>query len=65
VEAAGAGLADVVKVTVFLVDLADFDAYNAVYRDSFEEPFPARTTVQAGLPGGILVEIEAVAQLPG
>ena len=63
-EAAGAGLADVLKVTVFLADLADFDAYNAVYGDVFEEPFPARTTVQAGLPGGILVEIEVVAQLP-
>jgi 2-iminobutanoate/2-iminopropanoate deaminase len=64
-EAAGAGLADVAKMTVFLADFADFDGYNAVYRDTFEAPFPARTTVQAGLPGGILVEIEAVAQLPG
>ena len=63
-EAAGAGLADAVKVNVFLADLRDFDAYNAVYRERFEAPFPARTTVQAGLPGGILVEIEAVASLP-
>jgi 2-iminobutanoate/2-iminopropanoate deaminase len=62
-EEAGAGFADVVKVNVFLADFGDFDGYNAVYRDCFEEPFPARTTVQAGLPGGILVEIEAVAQL--
>ena len=63
-RAAGCTLADVVKVNVFLVDLAEFDAFNEVYRATFEEPFPARTTVQAGLPGGIRVEIEAVARLP-
>jgi 2-iminobutanoate/2-iminopropanoate deaminase len=63
-RAAGCTLADVVKVNVFLVDLADFDAFNEVYRATFEEPYPARTTVQAGLPGGIRVEIEAVARLP-
>ena len=63
-RAAGCTLGDVVKVNVFLVDLADFDAFNAVYRDAFDEPYPARTTVQAGLPGGIRVEIEAVARLP-
>ena len=63
-RAAGCTLADVVKVNVFLVDLAEFDAFNEVYRATFAEPFPARTTVQAGLPGGIRVEIEAVARLP-
>ena len=42
----------------------DFDAYNTVYREFFSEPFPARTTVQAGLPPGLLVEIEAVARRP-
>lgn len=62
-EAAGCGLADVVKVNAFLADLADFDGYNAVYREYFAEPHPARTTVQAGLPPGLLVEIEAVARL--
>ena len=62
--AAGCTLADVVKVSVFLGDLSDFNAFNEVYRATFEEPFPARTTVQAGLPGGIRVEIEAVARLP-
>jgi 2-iminobutanoate/2-iminopropanoate deaminase len=61
--AAGCTLDDVVKVNAFLVDLADFDAYNEVYREVFDEPYPARTTVQAGLPGGIRVEIEAVARL--
>lgn len=63
-RAAGCALGDVVKVNVFLVDLADFDSFNEVYRSVFDEPYPARTTVQAGLPGGIRVEIEAVARLP-
>jgi len=62
--AAGCGFDDVVKVNVFLVDLADFDQFNAVYRTAFDEPYPARTTVQAGLPGGIRIEIEAVARVP-
>jgi 2-iminobutanoate/2-iminopropanoate deaminase len=62
-EAAGCGLEDVVKVNAFLADLADFDGYNAVYREYFAEPYPARTTVQAGLPPGLLLEIEAVARL--
>jgi 2-iminobutanoate/2-iminopropanoate deaminase len=61
--AADCGLGDVVKVTTFLADLSDFPGYNEVYREYFDEPFPARTTVQAGLPAGILVEIEAVARL--
>ena len=60
--AAGCELADVVKVTAFLADLTDFDVYNAVYREYFAEPFPARTTVGATLPGEIVVEIEAIAR---
>jgi 2-iminobutanoate/2-iminopropanoate deaminase len=52
------------KVNVFLVDLADFAAFNEVYRAAFSEPYPARTTVQAGLPEPLRVEIEAVARLP-
>lgn len=63
-QAAGCDLADVVKVTAFLADLADFPAYNEVYRGYFDEPYPARTTVQAGLPAGIRLEIEAVARRP-
>ena len=63
--AAGCTLDDVVKVNVFLVDLADFDGFNEVYRAAFAEPYPVRTTVQAGLPGGIRVEIEAIARLSG
>jgi 2-iminobutanoate/2-iminopropanoate deaminase len=62
--AAGCELADVVKVTVFLADLGEFSAFNDVYREHFDEPYPARTTVQAGLPARILVEIEAVARRP-
>lgn len=64
VGAAGCTFADVVKVNVYLLDLGDFEAFNEIYRGAFDEPYPARTTVQAGLPGGIRVEVEAVARLP-
>jgi len=60
----GAGLrfADVVKTTVFLVDMNDFQAMNEVYERHFSSPYPARTTVAvSGLPRGGRVEIEAVA----
>ena len=63
VEAAGATMADVVRVGVFLKDLADFKDFNEVYKTFFGEPYPARTTVQATAPGGILVEIDAIARL--
>jgi len=63
-EAAGCGLGDVLKVSAFLVDLDDFPAFNAVYREYFSEPYPVRTTVGVSLPGGILVELDAVAR-PG
>jgi reactive intermediate/imine deaminase len=61
--AAGCDLDDVQKVNVYLADLADFEAFNAVYREAFTAPYPARTTVQVGLPAGILIEVEAVARL--
>ena len=63
--AAGAGFANVVKTTIFLVDLADFAPVNQVYGAAFDglDP-PARATVQvAALPRGALVEIEAIALL--
>lgn len=60
-EAAGLSLADVVKTTVYLRDLNDFAAMNEVYARYFGEQPPARTTVQATLPRGAAVEIEAVA----
>jgi 2-iminobutanoate/2-iminopropanoate deaminase len=61
--AAGLGLGDVVKTTVFLADLADFAAVNAVYAECFAGAVkPARSAVQvAALPKGGLVEIEAIA----
>ena len=62
--AAGCTMEDVVKVTAFLVDLGDFADYNEVYEEFFTEPYPARTTVGAMLPAGLLVEIEAVARIP-
>jgi 2-iminobutanoate/2-iminopropanoate deaminase len=64
-EAAGASFADVIKVTVFLVDMGDFAALNAVYSRFVPEPRPARSTVAvAALPKGGLVEIEAIAVRP-
>lgn len=59
-KAAGAGMGDVVKCTVYLADLAEFEAFDAEYRNHFTAPLPARTTIQAGLQG-IRVEIDAVA----
>jgi 2-iminobutanoate/2-iminopropanoate deaminase len=62
-EAVGCSMEDVVKVNAYLVDLGDFAGYNEVYVEFFEAPYPARTSVQAGLPAGVLVEIEAIARL--
>ena len=59
---AGLELADVVKTTVFLADMGDFAAMNAVYATFFAEPFPARSAVAVKtLPKGALVEIECIA----
>ncbi len=61
---AGGGWRDVVKTTVYLTDLADFEAFNAVYAEVVEEPLPARSTVQVSrLPKDALVEIDAIARL--
>jgi len=60
--AAGLGLKDVAKTTVFMVDLSEFSKMNEEYQKRFPSPFPARSTVQvAALPRGASVEIEAVA----
>jgi 2-iminobutanoate/2-iminopropanoate deaminase len=60
--AAGLGLGDVAKTTIFLTNMADFAVVNEVYAAHFEAPYPARSTIQvAQLPKGGLVEIEAVA----
>jgi len=61
-EASGSSLAHVLKTTVFLADMNDFNAMNEVYRRHFKEDPPARTTVQvARLPANARIEIEAIA----
>ncbi|MCM1367846.1 MAG: RidA family protein [Roseburia sp.] len=58
------GFADVVKTTVFLTDLADFDTVNAIYGQYFPTPYPARSCVQvAKLPKNAKIEIEITARL--
>ena len=58
----GLGMSNVVKTTVFMVDLAEFAQMNEEYGKHFSKPFPARSTVQvAALPKGARVEIDAVA----
>ena len=62
IEAGGSSLSQVVKTTVFLADMLEFDAMNAVYAQFFKEQPPARATVEAAsLPRGARVEIEAIA----
>lgn len=62
-EAAGTGLGDAVKTTVFLEDMDDYAAVNQVYAEHFSAPYPARSAVEAaGLPRGARVEIEVVAR---
>jgi 2-iminobutanoate/2-iminopropanoate deaminase len=62
--AAGAGFDNVVRTTIYLVDLADFQAVNERYARRFSGVFPARATVQvAALPRGSRVEIDAIAML--
>jgi 2-iminobutanoate/2-iminopropanoate deaminase len=61
---AGTSLGKALRLTVYLVDLADFQAVNQVYQGHFEAPYPARVTVQvAALPRGGRVEIDAVVAL--
>lgn len=59
VEAGGFTMDDVVKVSVYLASLAEFNRFNAVYVTYFNAPYPARTCVEAGL-DGIKVEIDAI-----
>jgi len=62
--AAGVSFADVIKTTVFMKNLDDFSAMNAVYANAFGEHKPARSTVQVvKLPRDALIEIELIAQL--
>ena len=65
-QASGGGLADVVKLNVYLTDLARFPVVNEVMAEYFQEPFPARAAVGvAALPKGAQVEMDAVMHLPG
>jgi 2-iminobutanoate/2-iminopropanoate deaminase len=62
-DAAGVSWADVVKTTIFLADVGDFAAVNAIYGKVVPDPSPARSTVGvSGLPKGALVEVEAIAR---
>ncbi|MGD0947420.1 MAG: RidA family protein [Candidatus Binatia bacterium] len=64
-EAAGASLDDVVRTTIYLVDLNDFGRVNEAYAAFFRAPYPARATVGvAALPRGARVEIDAIAVIP-
>ena len=62
-DAAGKAFGDVVRVGIFLTDIGDFAAVNAIYAAQFTPPFPARTTIAAAaLPLGATIEIEFVVE---
>ncbi len=64
--AAGATLDDIVRLSVYLADLADFSKVNEVMGELFSEPYPARAAFQvAALPKGARIEVEAIVQRPG
>jgi 2-iminobutanoate/2-iminopropanoate deaminase len=64
-EANGASLSDVVKCTVFLADIAEWPAFNTIYRRFFQKPFPARSALAAsGLAMNARVELECIAYVP-
>ncbi|MCI0414081.1 RidA family protein [bacterium] len=61
-EAAGSSINRVLKTTIFLADLGDFETVNGVYAEYFQEPYPARSTVEVSkLPKGARLEIDAIA----
>jgi 2-iminobutanoate/2-iminopropanoate deaminase len=64
VNAEGATMNDIIKTTVVLSDIKFFSELNEIYKTFFKEPYPARTTIGASLPGRVMVEIEAVAYKP-
>jgi 2-iminobutanoate/2-iminopropanoate deaminase len=63
-EAAGCTWEDVVRVGIFLADLGDFAEMNAIYQGLLTKPYPARTTVEAGLSPGMLIEVDCIAVVP-
>ncbi|MDQ8738847.1 RidA family protein [Paenibacillus sp. LHD-38] len=60
-EASGAKLSDVVKVSVFLGEGAEFDPFNEIYKEYFSQPYPERTIAPATM--GFMVQIDAIAHL--
>jgi len=65
IDSAGGSIADVVKITLFLTDMGDFQHVNEVYSQHFESPFPARSAIQvSALPLGSNIEAEAIAYIP-
>ena len=62
-KAAGSSMENVVKVSVYLADLNDFEAMNEVYKEFFKDNYPARTTVQAVLRSGRKIEIDCIARM--
>ncbi|MBF0165712.1 MAG: reactive intermediate/imine deaminase [Magnetococcales bacterium] len=63
---AGAGFADVVKTTIYLIDMNDFSVVNEVYGRYFVKPYPARATVGVmALPKGVRIEMDVVARVAG
>jgi 2-iminobutanoate/2-iminopropanoate deaminase len=65
VESAGAGMRDVVRVTIYLTDLSQFQTVNSIYAETFDSDPPARACVEvSGLPKGAEVEMDAVVRLP-
>ena len=64
VEAAGAHMSDVVKVTIYLVDMTQFSVVNEIYATYFSAPFPARACVEVSrLPRGVEIEMDAIARI--
>ncbi len=61
-EEGGASMGHVVKATVHLTDLKNFQGFNEVYKEFFSEPYPVRTTVQSVLIGDMLVEVDVIAE---
>lgn len=61
-EAAGGSLSDAVRVGVYLRDMTDFAAMNELYPEFFDDPLPARTTIQSNLPG-FSIEVDAILHL--
>ena len=60
-KAAGGGLQNLAKLTIFLTDLSDFAVVNSIMAEYFAEPYPARATIEvSALPKGVAVEIEAI-----